>query len=245
MPARFLSLLAESLSSVLLPPVCPLCLSRRPTPPRSLCAACSADFFPLREPFCSVCAVPYAGVGPSHPCPRCLADPPEFSELRAWGLYRAGLLRAIHAFKYRRRLSLRRPLQRLAEEALETFAADGSPFSAVVPVPSRPARLRRRGFDLPAILSKAVAGRSGAAWKPLALAKVRDTPDLVGLGSKERFAAVAGAYAPRESLEGRVLLVDDVCTSTGTARECAKACREAGGESVSVLVLARTPLAVR
>jgi ComF family protein len=185
--------------------------------------------------------VPFAGEGPSHPCPRCLEDPPPFAALRAWGLYRGPLLDAIHRFKYRRDLAYRRTLEALIAEAHEREFGERR-FSAVVPVPCHLATLRRRGFDLPALLARRVGRLARIPWRPRALAKVRATPDLVGLGAEERARAVKGAFAAREPLGGDVLLVDDVATSTATARACGQACLEGGAERVWVLVLARTPL---
>ncbi len=240
-----LKILPESLASVLLPPLCPLCAAPVPGIHPSFCPNCRDDLRPLGEPFCSICAVPFAGAGPPHPCPSCRKDPPPFEELRAWGRYEGSLLRAIHALKYQRRFSLRKALQGLACEAFVRFWGEGPVFAAVTSVPPHQATLRKRGFDLPALLARRVAKEAGVPWRPAALAKIRQTPDLVGLGSKERPAAVAGAYAPREPLSGRVLLLDDVSTSTATSRQCAAACLAAGAEVVSVLVLARTPLEVR
>ena len=235
------SLLVDALLAVLLPPLCALCRSRRPEGGSAFCTGCLGGFTPLWEPFCSVCGVPFDGAGPSHPCGRCLSDPPPFTDLRAWGLYRGSLLEAVHAFKYRKALCLREGLERLALQAFDRHWG-AAHFSAAVPVPCHLSTLRRRGFDLPALLSRRLSHARDIPWRPRALAKVRKTADLVGLGIRERAEAVAGAYDAAEGLQGRVLLVDDVATSTSTARACAEACLSAGAAEVSVLVLARTPL---
>lgn len=136
---------------------------------------------------------------------------------------------------------LRAALEGLVRETLVRFWP-GATFDAVVPVPCHPATLRRRGFDLPALLARAAAREAGSPWRPTALEKARAVPELVGLDAPRRAAAVRGAYRPRDALLGSVLLVDDVVTSTATARACAEACREAGAQRVCVLALARTPL---
>jgi predicted amidophosphoribosyltransferase len=62
------------------------------------------------------------------------------------------------------------------------------------------------------------------------------------LRAAERRKNVKGAFAvPRpERVRGlRVLLVDDVVTTGATADACARALKEAGARSVSVLSLAR------
>jgi predicted amidophosphoribosyltransferase len=188
-----------------------------------------------------ICGLPFPGVGPSHPCPRCLGEPPAFDELRTWGLYRGGLLDAIQRWKFGRDLSWRAALEALASEAYRRFWQGLEP-DVVVPVPCHPATLRRRGFDPAALLSRAVARRAAAPWRPRALRKLHLIPELVGLDARERWGAVQGAYGPGEALTGTVVLVDDVVTSTATARACAAACRRAGAARVLVLGLARTPL---
>lgn len=238
---RPLSLIPTSLARVLLPPLCPLCRQPLPSSDPLLCPACSAGLRELEEPYCTVCGLPFSGIGPSHPCPRCVGERSPFETLRAWGLYRGGLREAIQALKYRGDLSLRKTLERFFVQAFDRHCEPGS-FSWVVPVPCHDKTLRTRGFDLPALLARKVGRARGISWRPTALLKTRVTPDLVGLAPRERQESVRGAYRPREFLDGSVLLVDDVATSTATARACAEAAREAGAGKVCVLVLARTPL---
>ncbi len=235
--------LLAALADVLLPPVCPLC---REDPPRGqrlpLCETCWTSFEPLREPFCSRCSLPFPGTGPSHDCPRCRRRSPPFARARAWGAYDGGLLDALQRLKYRGDLALRSALERLAVDTFQRFWEGDRDFSAVVCVPPDPRTLGRRGFDLPALLSRAVARSAGLPWNPAALLRRSDGVELVGLDAGERWRAAHRAYDFRERLNGRVLLVDDVLTTTATARACALACRRAGARSVDVLALARTPL---
>jgi len=231
---------AGAILHLLLPPLCPLCRRFRPVQGHFLCGACDALLIALEEPWCPVCAVPFAGRGPSHRCTRCRRRPPPFVQVRAWGSYSGGLAQAVQRFKYGGQLTLRRALQEWAVDAWRRYYAS-LPFAAVVPVPPHPDTLRHRGCDLAALLSRAVARSAGVAWRPGALAKVSRAPDLVTLGARERRVAVARAYAPVQELAGAVLLVDDVVTTTETARACARACRSAGAAEVCVLALARTP----
>ncbi len=187
-----------------------------------------------------MCALPFGGAGPNHPCPRCSSSPPPFRRLVAWGRYQGGLLEAIQGFKYGGQVHL---IGALAALLLDTFDAAGQEGpAAAVPVPCDPSTLRRRGCDLPALLARRLARARGLAWRPTALAKLPGAPDLVGLAADERHRAASRAFRPRERLQGSVVLVDDVATSTATARACARACRAAGARDVWVLVLARTPL---
>jgi predicted amidophosphoribosyltransferase len=88
-------------------------------PPR--CAACGEGLAgTAEEPFCPLCAAAVDPVpagcgrcgqpGPHQVCGACLADPPSFARLRAPALYGGPLADAVHAFKYRDRPALARPL---------------------------------------------------------------------------------------------------------------------------------------
>ncbi len=233
----------RGLVAVLLPAVCPLCGNRGlPEGGGPVCGSCATRLEPLVGPCCSRCALPFSGGGPDHPCPRCVADPPPFEGLRAWGPYRGALLEAIQRLKYGGDLALRRLLEDLAVDAVRRTPAVPGP-DAVVPVPCTTRTLARRGFDLPALLARRVAREVQAPWRPSAVRKRPDAPDLVGMGAAERERATRRAFEPVASLAGTVLVVDDVVTTTATVRAVARACLAAGAGRVTVLALARTPLA--
>ncbi|GAB4257216.1 MAG: ComF family protein [Deferrisomatales bacterium] len=229
---------AVAVGQVVLPPLCPLCRVGDPGDGVGFCSTCTPGLERLSEPFCTVCALPFGGAGPSHPCARCHREPPPFEAARAWGPYAGGLLQSVQRLKYGQDLALRRALVGLFVEAYDRFELPEP--QAVVPVPCHRRALRRRGFDLPALLSRGLCRRRSLVWRPRALARAGPEVDLVGLGAAARARAVAGAFRPRERLAGDVLLVDDVITTTATARACARACLAAGARRVHVLALART-----
>ena len=69
---------------------------------------------------------------------------------------------------------------------------------------------------------------------------VRRTRDQVELSAEARRANVAGAYASRGPVAGRILLVDDVFTTGATLSECAGVLRKAGAKEVHALTLCMT-----
>jgi len=115
---------------------------------------------------------------------------------------------------------------------------------AVVPLPSRPRSIRKRGADLPATLAEASVtalascGVSGVLRPVLSIA----AGDSRGAGARDRWrkrdlSLMAGAVVPHEP----VLLVDDVVT-TGASLAHAVECLESKGATVvAALVLAARP----
>jgi ComF family protein len=112
----------------------------------------------------------------------------------------------------------------------------------VVPVPLHLRRLRQRGFNQSAVLSRHVARALGARVTLTAVIRHRDTPSQVGLGPAERARNVADAFAIRDrsAVDGHaVLVVDDVWTTGATVGAVAHALRAAGAVTVDVLTIAR------
>jgi ComF family protein len=114
----------------------------------------------------------------------------------------------------------------------------------VVPVPLHPSRLADRGFNQAALIASRLARRLEATFRPLALARVRDTPRQASLDREARLANMARALVARrpEQVFGRdVLLVDDVRTTGATIDACTDALLAAGARSVSSATVASAP----
>ena len=236
--------IAERLADALFPWSCVSCGRRAGS---ALCGPCLDKVRWISEPWCPRCGLPLASP-PSHLCGRCLDDPPPFSRLRALACYRPRdeeedpLGTAIRALKYGSRRAFARPLAALVADR---FPFGGSAYDLIAPVPLHIERLRSRGFNQAALIACDVARRSETPLDRGLLVRVRETAPQVSLPESDRQRNVRGAFAlrPGRSVDGRrVLLVDDVCTSTATARGCAGALREAGAATVDVVVLARALL---
>lgn len=115
----------------------------------------------------------------------------------------------------------------------------------VVPVPSAPAAVARRGHDPVRRMALAAAGRlrrEGFPASALALLRqCRPVVDQVGLGAGARLANLSGAHRARPGLlpaGGLVLLVDDVVTTGASLAEAARAVRASGGRPLAAAVVA-------
>lgn len=120
----------------------------------------------------------------------------------------------------------------------------------VVPVPSSPQSVRRRGEDLVARLADAVAAGLGVGEStPLLRMGVRHR-DQVGLGSVGRTRNLRGSLSATghaKGLAADAILVDDVLTTGSTLAEAARCLGRVprGPRVVGAFVLAATPSPVK
>ena len=153
------------------------------------------------------------------------------------GLAREGILR----FKFHGAASapaLGELVARCAAEALS------GRFDTVTWVPVSRKRLRKRGFDQARLLAEEAC----RLWetKPVQLLEKNvDNPRQSGItGEAARRANVLGVYELKKGAEAagrRILLIDDICTSGATMKECIRVLTDAGAQSVVCAALAHTP----
>jgi len=227
---------------VLFPPLCHICRTFIPDAgPLHICPACRERMPIVLHPLCPVCGIPFRGAGDDHPCGDCLTSKPDFKAAQAALVYEGQCRDLVHAFKYRHKTHLRRPLALLAADSLRDFVAGCAP-ELMVPVPLHVRRLRERGFNQAVLLAEIWS----RAWNiPLdrgALRRIRWTEPQINLTAAQRRDNVRGAFDVRhaDAVKGRrVLLVDDVYTTGSTVKECAGVLKTAGAREVVVVTVAR------
>jgi competence protein ComFC len=198
-----------------------------------LCCACFEALPIVGRPVCERCGLPTAFA--TFVCEECKNVDFGFESARAPLKYEGVGKEIVHALKYR---GYTRVVEKLAAPLMLQVLNDGR-FDAVVPVPLHRSRLRKRGFNQAELLAQGVAKKINATVSDT-LEVVRSTRDQVELSAAQRRANVAGAYSARNSLWGRILLVDDVFTTGATMSACAATLVRAGAGEVHALSLCRT-----
>lgn len=193
---------------------------------------------------CTTCGLP---VGVGERCVDCLERESGLCGFVSAYRFEGSARRALLEGKLAGRVGLLRPLaDGLARRMACLPWAWGAHF---IPVPLHAKRRRVRGFNQSEVLARwLVETLGGSVLRVLKRRRATDPQGLHRAGGRER--NVKGAFACRSHrrVSGRtVVLVDDVCTSGTTLRECARVLRrQAGVRAVYGVTCCRTvPLALR
>src|SRR5215218_2631818 len=199
-----------------------------------LCRDCFEALPTIGRPVCARCGMPTAFE--TFVCGECKGVDFGFESARAPLRYEGVGKEIVHSLKYRGYTAV---VERLAAPLMLGALDGGSRYDAFVPVPLHRSRLRRRGFNQAELLARGVAAGLNAPVLNK-LRAVRRTRDQVELSAAERRANVEGAFAARERVRGRILLVDDVFTTGATTSECAETLLAGGAQEVHVVSMCRT-----
>ncbi len=112
----------------------------------------------------------------------------------------------------------------------------------IVPVPADIKKTKRRGYNPPEELARALSGKLGMPVLAGILEKTRKTPAQMSLAKEARQQNLKGAFAIKnpDKISGKkIFLVDDVYTTGSTMEECAENLKRSGAKEVWGIVIAR------
>ncbi|MGN0778624.1 MAG: ComF family protein [Aristaeellaceae bacterium] len=194
----------------------------------SLCEDCrdSLNALRLTGRLCPLCGHPMDDEG----CSFCHGQMP--CRMQSVWRHEDVALLLVHQLKYQAVADCALPLAQGIAALLRTWPIEPDTLVTWVTMPER--RQRERGIDHGRLLAEETARLLGLSC-PKLLTRRSEGPTQHGLSREERLRNLTGAFCCEERITRPVLLVDDVMTTSATARQCARCLLAAGAPAVTVV----------
>lgn len=195
---------------------CPLCQRNAA---QILCTDCHRQLLDCRWP------TPISGQTATLSSHRASANNTDLSVF-SWGQYRGVLKQTLARLKYGNQAELGLWLGRQLGQHWRTHG----PYNGrqqkliVVPIPLHDHRLKQRGYNQAALITKGFCRVTGLPMAEHGLLRIRPTAAMHALGAQQRQTNVTGAFQVGPSLKTRtrpILLMDDIYTTGSTAKAAA------------------------
>ena len=230
--------LISRLSDALLPGRCLLC-NLPAASAFALCPGCE-NSLPRLSSQCQVCAEPLVD---DAVCGRCLRDPPDFFQIVCPFSYEGDMRHLIGALKHGGQLSAGAALGELLGQHLADTADNLFRPQYLVPMPLHWRRRWHRGFNQAREIARGVVKSIDIPIRDDLLYRINHTAPQQRLSRQARQHNMKHAFsAPKDCRGLHLAIVDDVVTTTSTARAAASALEKAGVASVQIWCVARTAL---
>lgn len=218
----------------LAPRVCVLCSAPVPAAaPWPICPDCErglAEFSGQACPGCGRELISEVGL-----CLRCRERERPYGRVVSLWPYAGAARQLILAYKFGKR----RSLDRFLADRLARALGREYPGRPVVPVPPRPGKLRKEGWDQVDRVARLLKRSYGiAVLRPLARSGGRQQKRL---DADARYLNAASSYRLAKAgtrVSGSPVLLDDVLTTGATLSACAALLKSAGAEAVDALAFA-------
>ena len=240
--------LYDKILDFILPRKCILCGKINPKGEfENICPKCARSIKLLNGARCLICAEP---VGDANQpdivgCPNCMRFPPDFNRCFAVAAFDGAVREMIIELKYRTGTYIMRDMSILVKKSrgIREFLQD----AILVPVPLHRSRIIRRKYNQSDLIARMLAKtfpECNIKVKPM-LKRIRKTKTQTTLDRDERAENMRGAFAIADKSaiskipkDGKIIVVDDVITTSVTLSECAKIIKGAGYKNVNAFAIA-------
>jgi ComF family protein len=220
--------------SLRLPSICTLC-NQFHKGQLAVCNAC-IDLLPRLETVCHYCAYPLPKTN-YLVCGNCIKKPPYFDRASITYSFEEPIRSLLHHFKYHNGLYLASFFSHLI---MRSVIASNKRPQCLIPVPMHPHRIKQRGFNQAAILTKILAQTLQLPYHLTYCQKIINTAPQASLDQKQRHKNLRQVFKAKTLPYQHVALIDDLLTTGSTANELALTLKKTGVQKIEVWCCART-----
>ncbi|MHB1455946.1 MAG: double zinc ribbon domain-containing protein [Armatimonadota bacterium] len=203
-----------------------------------ICDSCISLIEPVADPYCVICGHTMK----ADVCNNCLSRDQVFTKARAAGNYDGVLKELVHELKYKGARCLADPLSAFMLDYLnKTGEFDMQEIDCLIPVPIHAIRKRIRGYNQSELLADGVSHLSQIPVLHNAIRRNIYTTPQVELSREMRMRNMKSAFQvikPDMVTGKRIMLIDDVSTTSSTIHECAGTLIDSGASEVFAFCLA-------
>lgn len=207
-----------------------------PWSPAPLCFSCEHTLECIREPRCERCGRQL--ISEQGRCVECREEQAVLSRIVPLFEFRGRAARLIRAYKMGERASLAHYFAYKIAHMEVALCGHGPGDFSVVPVPPRPEKVRSGKLDQVGCLAEALARFGFRHSRPLVRLPGGGQQKLLDRAGRLKNASASYARVSSDPIHGKVVLLDDVCTTGATLEACAKLLIQAGAELLGAIVLA-------
>jgi len=194
-----------------------------------LCRSCLEA---VKRHHCQVCVICGQPCASGNVCRR-HALPYEALDCALWR--RGAVARLIDDYKFHRVRAVSGVLARLLDELLPEYDAS----TVVVPMPTAPANIRKRGYDHMLLIARQFARRRGLRVERPLVRQTNVTQHYARSAAERRKQAQQFFRARSAQADVPYLILDDILTTGSTITAAAQTLRAAGARDIRVGIVAR------
>lgn len=200
-----------------------------------MCRDCRASLTTTTEPRCSCCGRPLiAEIDRCLPCRE--QEAPYVDQVVSLFPYSGRYRKLLVSYKFEKYLALGHFLAESLIAGLSLFPAPALQNPVLVPVPPRPGKIRKTGWDqidyLGTLLAKAYRKNHAPYLRVYPCLKRLPSKSQKALNQEDRRTNLLGRIRCTKAIPQEVILFDDVITTGSTLHACASALKAGGAQQV-------------
>lgn len=115
-------------------------------------------------------------------------------------------------------------------------------YDIIIPVPMHKIKQIERGYNQAELLAEELAKGANLKFEKNILIKIVNNKRQSSLTEVERYENIKNVFKVQNSdkiKNKKIILVDDICTTSATLEECSKILKDAGAKKVTAVVIAK------